>query len=76
MDSQAETKGEREELKGKKKTCSTFRLMISIVHFFILTLFTGNFSFGQLRFIEQIKKLLNQLNTPDEVTSENMGELH
>lgn len=50
--------------------------MNSIVHFFILTLFTGNFSFGQLRFIEQIKKLLNQLNTPDEMTSENMGEMH
>lgn len=38
-------------------------------------LFTGNVgnSCGQLGLVEKIKKLLNQFNTPDEMTGEERG---
>lgn len=41
-----------------------------IMRSFILMLFTGNFSCGQLGLVEKIKELLYQFNTPDEMTGE------
>lgn len=69
MDSLFDSKGERE----MRRTCPAFKLMNSLVLAFILILSIGNLC-GLLGLVE---KLLNQFDTPEEMTDEQRGrKLH